>query len=277
MIPFTLNNHGKLHSVERPAVMGIINITADSFYEGSRHESVKDVLQTAEKHLHDGAFMLDLGAVSTRPGAALSNEEDELKRLLPALDAVVKEYPEALVSVDTFRSSVAKISYEHGAGMINDISGGSMDPQMFDIILKLKVTYVMMHMQGTPENMQTNPTYDSVVREVIFSLSDRAEKLRHAGHPDIILDPGFGFGKTTEHNFELLKNLDIFSMLGYPMLVGLSRKSMIWRTLKITPEQALNGSTALHTVALLKGASILRVHDVKEAMEVVTLCELLGY
>jgi dihydropteroate synthase len=256
--------------------MGIINITNDSFYEGSRQADISDVLHIAEKHLNEGASILDLGAVSTRPGATLCTEQEELIRLIPSIDAIVKEFPNAFISVDTFRSQVAKISYEHGTGMINDISGGNMDPHMFDTILNLKVPYVMMHMQGTPENMQTNPVYESIVREVVFSLSMRAEKLRQAGHPDILIDPGFGFGKTTEHNFELLKNLDVFSMLGYPLLVGLSRKSMIWRTLKITPEEALNGSTVIHTIALMKGASILRVHDVKEAVEAIEIVQLLG-
>lgn len=275
MIPFTINSHGQLFSFRKPVVMGIINLNADSFYEGSRHQGMDEILRVAGKHLREGAGIIDLGVVSTRPGATACSEEEETRQLIPALKAVLHEFPGTLVSVDTFRAGVAREAFQNGAGLINDISGGEMDPAMIPWVLQNRIPYILMHMQGTPPTMQQNPQYENVVQQVMQSLIRRAAPMRKAGHPDLILDPGFGFGKTTEHNFELLKNLDILTSLGYPVLAGLSRKSMIWRTLGTSPAEALNGTTALNIIALTRGASILRVHDVKEAAETIKLFERL--
>lgn len=268
---YTMNCGGRLISFDKALIMGIINLTPDSFYEKSRQSSELSALKQAEKMLNDGADILDLGAVSTRPGSEEISEEEELKRLLPALKSIRKSFPECIISVDTWRSEIAKAAVNEGADIINDISGGTMDANMFETIAQFKVPYILMHIQGTPQTMQQNPTYNDVVNEVIDFLAERIQKLRLLGVADIIVDPGFGFGKTPEHNFTLLKNLEQFAILDCPILVGVSRKSMITKTLNIIANDALNGTTVLNTIALMKGAKILRVHDVKEAVEAVKL------
>lgn len=255
--------------------MGILNLTPDSFYDGGSYTNEKQLLSQAEKHLKEGAKILDIGAYSSRPDAQHISEKEELERLLPGLQTITKHFSEITVSVDTFRGNVAKAAVEHGAAIINDISAYSMDENMLNIIDQLNVPYIMMHMQGTPQTMQQDPTYDNVVKEVTYFFSEKLEQLTLKGVNDIILDPGFGFGKTVEHNYDLLNNLDHFKMFGHPILVGVSRKSMICKVLKVNPEKALNGTTALNTIALLKGANILRVHDVKEAMETIKIVKQL--
>jgi dihydropteroate synthase len=268
----TLNIRGKLLKIDKPLIMAIVNVTPDSFYSGSRYQQGDELKKRFEQAITDGASIIDIGAISTRPGAAQVSESEEQKRLEPALDIAKKYFPEAILSVDTYRSAVATWAvYEYNVGIINDISAGRFDPEMFQTIARLQVPYIIMHMQGTPENMQEKPIYTDVVKEVTGFLSERVHSLRQLGVNDIIVDPGFGFGKTIDHNYQLLHHFDVFSFLGLPVLAGLSRKSMIWKTLQITPESALNGTTALHAIALSKGASILRVHDVKEAKQTVEL------
>lgn len=269
-----INCRGRLVNLSTPRVMGIVNLTPDSFFDGGKLGDMESILHLAEKYLNEGATFLDLGAVSTRPKAADVSQDEELQRLMPALEAVRTAFPEAVISVDTFRSNVAREAVQAGADIINDISGGALDEHMFDTVAALQVPYVLMHMQGTPQTMQADPVYGDVVREVLDSLIGRAYALRQRGLHDIIIDPGFGFGKTLEHNFALLRNLDQFCNTGYPILAGISRKSMVNRVLGTKPENALNGTTVLNTIALLKGVSILRVHDVKEAVEAVKLCQL---
>ncbi len=254
--------------------MGILNLTPDSFYAGGRITGVEDAIRKAGQMLEDGADILDLGAVSTRPGAPAVSEEEEKSRLIPSLKAIAQRYPEAIISVDTFRSEVAREAVTSGASLINDISGGTLDPKMFDTIAELQVPYVLMHIQGTPETMQTDPQYGDVTREVIRWLADRIYALRQQGVNDILADPGFGFGKTVTHNYTLLKELEYFAILDVPLLVGLSRKSMIYKSLNIKPEESLTGTIALNYHALMKGAKILRVHDVKEAAETIGVFEL---
>ncbi|HTA83508.1 MAG TPA: dihydropteroate synthase [Bacteroidia bacterium] len=251
--------------------MGIINITPDSFYDGGKYISTEDAIEQAEKLLLEGADIIDLGAASTRPGAELISPEDELKRLLPVLDAIVIKHPNAIISIDTFHSEVATECVRHDAAIINDISGGTLDERMIDTMAKLNVPYIIMHMQGTPQNMQVEPTYNNVVTEVYDFLAGRVDAARATGIKQIIIDPGFGFGKTVEHNYLLLRNLTKFRGLGLPILAGISRKSMINKVLKTKPENALTGTIALNTLATLQGANILRVHDVKEAKQVIKL------
>ncbi|MFN4234592.1 MAG: dihydropteroate synthase [Bacteroidia bacterium] len=270
---YTMNCGGRLISFDKALVMGIINLTPDSFYDKSRKISESEALKQAEKMLAEGADILDLGAVSTRPGSEEISEEEELKRLLPILKSIRKTFPESIISVDTWRASVAKIAIDNGANIINDISGGTMDKNMFETIAQLKVPYILMHIQGTPQTMQQNPEYNDVVNEVIDFLAKRVQALRLMGAADIIVDPGFGFGKTLEHNYTLLKRLEIYKILDCPILVGISRKSMITKFLNISTDEALNGTTVLNTIALMKGAKILRVHDVKEAVEAVKLVD----
>lgn len=255
----------------QPLVMGIINITPDSFYDGGKYEKPEDAVKQADKLLTEGADILDLGAASTKPNALLLSAEEELQRLLPALDAVVKNHPEAVISVDTFHAEVAKKAVEHGAGIINDISGGAMDKNMMEVVAALNVPYILMHMQGTPQTMQDNPSYTDVTKEVYDFLAIQVDKARKAGIKQLIIDPGFGFGKTTEHNYTLLHDLSKFKKLGLPILAGISRKSMINKVLKTKPETALTGTIAANTLALVQGANILRVHDVKEAKETVKI------
>ncbi|MEI6050658.1 MAG: dihydropteroate synthase [Bacteroidota bacterium] len=254
--------------------MGILNITPDSFYEGSRYNSDEDIIKAAVKMMEDGADIIDVGGYSSRPGATDISMEEEGTRVLKAIKLIRRELPEAVISVDTFRADVAmKAVNECGAHIINDISGGHADSRMFSVIEKLNVPYIMMHMKGNPHTMQDNPVYDDVVADILKWFGERIFRLQSAGVKDIIIDPGFGFGKTVEHNFELLRRLSDFSIAGLPLLVGISRKSMIWKTLGIKADEALNGTTALNAFALSNGADILRVHDVKEAVQTVKLFE----
>jgi dihydropteroate synthase len=255
-----------------PKVMGIINVTPDSFYKGSRYNSDSEILKAAVKMIEDGADIIDVGGYSSRPGAKDITEEEESSRVLGAIRLISREIPSAIISVDTFRADLAqKAVSECGAHIINDISGGEADSNMFPVVEKLNVPYIMMHMNGNPGTMQNNPDYDDVVADLLRWFGERIFRLRSSGVKDIILDPGFGFGKTAEHNFEMLRRLNDFSVAGLPLMVGISRKSMIWRTLSVTADNALNGTSVLNTVALLNGADILRVHDVKEAVEAVKL------
>lgn len=261
----------KLQTFGPPRIMGIINLTPDSFYDGGRYRNLKAVLQDAEEKIKQGAEILDLGAASSRPGASEISEDEEWTRLYPALKALRNEFKNVLISVDTFRSAIAIKSANEGAGMINDICGGTKDPDMFKTLATLQLPYVLMHMQGTPQTMQNQPTYSHVVNEITRFFKQRIETLNQLGFNKIILDPGFGFGKTTEHNYMLLKHLGEFYQLGYPLLAGLSRKSMINQVLGTNPVTALNGTTVLNSIALLNGASILRVHDVQEAKQAADL------
>lgn len=266
--------YGKLIDFQNPKVMGILNLTPDSFYDGGKYKSDLAYLKQVEKMLNEGADFIDMGAVSTRPGSIAVNEEAELERLLIPLDNIRKSFPDAIISIDTYQSKVAREVIAAGAHMINDISGGTLDKEMFKVIADFNVPYIMMHIQGNPSNMQENPVYENVVSDIYQFFSDQINKLAHMGITNnIILDPGFGFGKTVEHNFQLLAGLPSFSTFGFPVLVGLSRKSMINKVIKTKPENALNGTTVLHTIALLNGANILRVHDVKEAKEAINLVE----
>jgi dihydropteroate synthase len=274
---FSLNGAGWQIDLTTPVVMGILNITPDSFFDGGKFTESDTQLFQAEKMLNEGASIIDLGATSTRPGAGEVTEDEELNRVIPALQSLKKEFPQAIISVDTYRSKVAEIAIENGAHIINDISGGTIDDKMFQTIADLEVPYVLMHIKGTPKNMQNDPQYVDVVQEVKYFFKKQLRKLKNIGVTDnIILDPGFGFGKTLENNYELLKDLSSFTDMGCPILAGISRKSMINKVLNKTPDEALNGTTALNTIALLNGANILRVHDVKEAVEVVRLVEFYG-
>jgi dihydropteroate synthase len=269
--PRYINAGGNLLDLSVPKVMGIINITPDSFYKGSRYNSDSEILKAAVKMMEDGADILDVGGYSSRPGAEDISIEEESSRVLHAIKLISKELPSAIISVDTFRADLAQIAVsECGAHIINDISGGEADSNMFSVIEKLNVPYIMMHMAGNPRTMQNSPVYDDVVADILRWFGERIFRLRSLGVKDIILDPGFGFGKTAEHNFEMLR-LNDFSVAGLPLMVGISRKSMIWKTLSVTADDALNGTSVLNTVALLNGADILRVHDVKEAVEAVKL------
>jgi len=266
-----INCKGKLIDFSTPKVMGILNITPDSFYDGGKLKDEATLLGQAEKMLNEGATFLDVGGYSSRPGATDIQKTEELHRVIPAIQGILKQFPETLISVDTFRSEVAQKSIEAGAAMINDISAGILDEKMIATVAKLQVPYVMMHMRGTPQTMQTLTDYKNVTMEVLQYFSERIAVARKAGINDIIADPGFGFAKTTAQNFELLSKLELFKNLHVPFLTGLSRKGMIYKTLKSTSAEALNGTTALNSIAILKGASLLRVHDVKEAVEVIEL------
>ena len=270
--PHFINVRGRLLDLSVPKVMGIINVTPDSFYKQSRFASDDAIVMAAKKMIGEGADILDIGGYSSRPGAEKISAAEEKSRVLPAIKLVNREFPEAIISIDTFRSDIAAGAVlDCGASIINDISGGEADANMFGTIVRLRVPYIIMHMKGEPSGMQRNPVYDDVVAEILKWLGERIVKLQSMGVNDIIIDPGFGFGKTPEHNFELLRCLGDFRIAGLPVLVGLSRKSTIWKTLGITPEESLNGTTVLNTVALLHGADILRVHDVKEAVEAIRL------
>lgn len=274
--PKYINAGGRLLDLSIPKVMGIINVTPDSFYEGSRVESEKEIVETAVKMVKDGASILDVGGYSTRPYAPEVSSDEEEKRVLLAIRFILKEIPDAVISVDTFRAQIAeKAITEYGAFIINDISGGDADPEMFGVVSRLNVPYIMMHMQGMPGNMQDNPVYKDVVADILKWFGRKIAVLKDAGVKDIILDPGFGFGKTIKHNFEILQRFSDFSVAGLPLLAGISRKSMIWKTLGIKPDEALNGTSVLNAVALLGGVDILRVHDVLEAVQTVSLIEKL--
>ena len=274
--PKYINVRGRLLDLSVPRVMGIINVTPDSFYRASRFSDDKEILRAATEMIEDGASILDIGGCSTRPGAKEISPDEERIRVLKAVKLISRELPEAVISIDTFRSDIAlEAVNDCGAHIINDVSGGDADPDMFNIVQKLNVPYILMHMKGNPADMQNNPEYDDVVGEIIKFFSIRIVRLHAAGVKDIIIDPGFGFGKTTKHNFDILRRLGDFDVAGLPVLAGVSRKSLIWKTLGITPEEALNGTTVLNSVALLNGADILRVHDVKEAVQAVRLIEQL--
>lgn len=270
---YRLNVSGRLLELSTPVVMGIVNLTPDSFHLASRVSEQEAILDLVGRHLREGATILDLGAQSTRPGADLLDAETEWSRLSPALKLIRGNFPEAILSIDTFYASVAERAVAKGADIINDVSGGQLDAAMFSTIGRLKVPYVLMHMQGTPKSMQRSPEYRDVTAEVIRHLAEGIDRLRQSGVPDVIVDPGFGFGKDLSHNYTLLRNLDAFRLLDAPLLVGLSRKSMVNKVLGTTAEQALNGTTVLNTLALTGGAKILRVHDVREAVEAIRLFE----
>ncbi|MBX3253796.1 MAG: dihydropteroate synthase [Chitinophagaceae bacterium] len=267
----TLNCKGRLLSLDTPVVMGIINVTPDSFYGNSRKNEADAVLLQAEKMLKEGAAILDMGGQSTRPGSERVGAAREAERVIPAIQTILKHFPEAVISIDTYHSAVAKAAVEAGACMVNDISAGEMDEQMLDTVASLKTPYICMHMLGTPDTMQQSPQYNNVTLEVLDFLAGKIKICRSKGIYDVIADPGFGFGKTIQHNFTLLKSLELFKMLEVPVLAGLSRKSTIYKTLGLTANEALNGTTVLNTIALMNGAHILRVHDVKEAVEAVKL------
>ena len=272
--PLYINVNGRLMDLSEPQVMGILNVTPDSFYAGSRSETEKDIVQRLHQIIDEGASIIDIGGYSSRPNAEHISAEEEMNRLRNGLEIIRKHSPNAVVSVDTFRADVAKMCVEeYGVAIINDISAGQMDEEMFPTIAKLGVPYIIMHMKGTPQDMQMNPQYDHFLKEIFYYFSAKVQKLRDLGVKDIIIDPGFGFGKTLEHNYELMNHLEEFSLFELPLLVGVSRKSMIYRLLETTPEEAMNGTTALHTIALLKGANILRVHDVKEAVESIKIVQ----
>ncbi len=271
----TLNCKGRLLSLERPVVMGILNTTPDSFYDGGRHQNLDAALRQTEQMLSEGATIIDVGGMSSRPGAEQISIQEELRRVLPVTQAFAGRFPEAFISIDTVHAETAREAVEAGACMVNDISAGRLTEGMYETVAELEVPYILMHMQGRPETMQQQPQYEDVVREVLDFMIAEAGRLRAAGVKDILLDPGFGFGKTIAHNFQLLQNLHVMSILPYPVLAGISRKSMICRSLGIPPEEALNGTTALHVVALQQGARVLRVHDVAEAVQVIRLWELL--
>ena len=274
---FTLNCKGRLLVVEKPLLMGIINATPDSFFTGSRYEGTDAVLRQAGQIFKDGAVILYIGGQSTRPGSERLSPADELKRVIESIKAIHQNFPEAFISIDTYYSLVAKEAVAAGASIVNDISAGTMDERMIETVAALKVPYVLMHMQGTPQTMQQHPRYENVTKEVLDFFIRKKDELHRAGITDIIIDPGFGFGKTIDHNFELLRNLPVFKMLDCPLLLGISRKSTISKTLGITAEEALNGTTVLNTIGLMNGASVLRVHDVKEAAEAIKLFVAYGH
>jgi dihydropteroate synthase len=275
--PRYINIKGQLIDLEVPRVMGILNITPDSFYKGSRYNDEKEIIVAALRMLEEGADFLDIGGYSSRPGADDIPVEEEKRRVLNAVRCVSKEFPQAIISVDTFRAEVAREAVcDCGAHIVNDISGGDADPEMSELISELNVPYIIMHMRGNPRTMQNNPVYEDVVSEILMWFGQKTVSLMAAGVKDIIIDPGFGFGKNISHNFEILRRLGEFSIAGLPIMVGLSRKSMIWKTLDIKPGESLNGTSALNAVALLNGADILRVHDVKDAVETVKLISMVN-
>lgn len=271
MSKISLNIDGSLLDISTPIVMGIINLTADSFYDGGKIKTDQDLLTKAEKMLAEGATILDVGAYSTRPGSTDIPIKMEVENAVVGIKSIRKEFPEALISVDTFRSEVARCAIENGASIINDVSGGGLDKKMFDTVAGLKVPYIMMHMRGNPQTMSQLTQYDNLISEIIDYFNSRIKLLNNKGVSDVIIDPGFGFAKTLEQNFQLLNGLELLSILELPILCGVSRKSMIWKSLEISADEALNGTTALNNTCLMKGASILRVHDVKEAMETIKL------
>lgn len=271
-----INVNGKLLDLSTPCVMGILNVTPDSFYAGSRMQTEKEIVRRVEQISTEGGDIIDIGAYSSRPNAEDVSPEEEMERLRTGLSVIQKVNPEAIVSVDTFRADVARMCVEeYGVAIINDIAAGAMDENMFRTVAELNVPYIMMHMQGTPQDMQQHPHYDNLLKEIFLYFACKVAQLRELGVKDIILDPGFGFGKTVAHNYELLAHLEEFRIFDLPLLVGVSRKSMIYRLLETTPQEALNGTTALDTVCLMKGANILRVHDVREAVETVKIVEAL--
>ena len=267
----TINCRGNLIDLTIPKVMGILNVTPNSFYDGGKYANDKALLNQAEKMLEEGATFIDIGAYSSKPSAEFVSEAEEAERLVPVVQLILQHFPEALISVDTFRAKVAKAALDAGACIVNDIAAGGLDEQMMQTVADFQVPYIMMHMKGNPQTMQSLAQYNNITKEVLFYFSEKIAQARSFGINDLIVDPGFGFAKTTEQNFELLANLELFDRLELPILVGVSRKSMIYKTLETTAEFALNGTTVLNTIALKKGSTILRVHDVKEAVECVKL------
>lgn len=274
LIPYSIQVNGRLMDLSVPRVMGILNVTPDSFYAGSRKQTERDIAERVEQLMEEGADIIDIGAYSSRANAKDVAAEEEMERLEKGLRIIRQLAPDAVVSVDTFRASVAQRCVgEYGVAMINDISAGELDSCMFETVARLGVPYIMMHMQGTPQNMQVAPHYDNLIQDIMTYFSRKIQALRELGQKDIIVDPGFGFGKTLEHNYELMNRLERLKILELPVLVGVSRKSMVYKLLDITPDESLNGTSVLHTIALLKGASILRVHDVRACREVVRIVE----
>lgn len=269
----TINCKGQLIDLSTPKVMGILNITPNSFYDGGKFTLSENVLSHVEKMLSDGATFIDIGAYSSKPNSDFVSEEEEFKRILPVVKSILKHFPNALLSIDTFRSGIATTCIDNGAAIINDISAGNLDKKMLDVIASYNVPYIMMHMRGTPQTMQSLTNYENIVKEILFYFSEKVNKARSLGINDLIVDPGFGFAKTLEQNYEILSNLSLFKILDLPILSGVSRKSMVYKPLGLTADEALNGTTVLNTIALTKGANILRVHDVKEAVECVKLFE----
>lgn len=272
----TLNCRGRLLSLDEPVVMGILNVTPDSFFDGGRYNSTDDALRQAERMLEEGAAIIDIGGMSSRPGSELIGVEEELQRVLPPIEAVASTFPETIISIDTVRSQVARQAVEAGASIVNDISAAAFDEALYPTVAELGVPYILMHMQGSPKTMQRNPEYEDVVREVLDFIIAEVGKLRALDVKDIVIDPGFGFGKTVEHNYQLLKQMHVFALTELPILAGLSRKSMINKVLKTKAAHALNGTTALNMVALQQGAKILRVHDVRPAVETIKLWQQLN-
>ncbi len=267
----TINCKGQLIDLSTPKVMGILNVTPNSFYDGGKFKSESEFLDQTEKMVTDGATFIDIGAYSSKPNAAFVSEEEEIARIVPILNLILTHFPETLISIDTFRSKVAKLSIENGASIINDVSAGSLDEKMFEVIAQYNVPYIMMHMRGNPNTVQSLTNYENLIKDILFYFSEKVAKARSFGISDLIVDPGFGFAKTTDQNFEVLQKLELFQMLELPVVVGLSRKSMIYKTLENNASEALNGTTVLITISLIKGANILRVHDVKETVECVAL------
>jgi dihydropteroate synthase len=267
----TINCNSRLIDLNLPKVMGILNVTPNSFYDGGKHNEINSIMHQVDKMLSEGADFIDIGAYSSKPSAEFVSEEEEIKRLVPIIKELVDHFPSIVLSVDTFRANVAKVAVEHGAGIINDISAGLLDEKMLETVADLKVPYIMMHMRGNPQTMQSLTNYEDIVKEMIFYFSERIQKARSFGISDIVIDPGFGFAKTLEQNYEVLHKMELFSMLELPLLAGISRKSMIYKVLENSPQEALNGTSVLNTIALQKGAKILRVHDVKEAVECIKL------
>jgi dihydropteroate synthase len=270
-LKMTINCKGQLIDLSTPKVMGILNVTPNSFFDGGRYKNESEILSQVRKMLNEGADFIDIGAYSSKPKAEYVSEKDELKRIVPIVNLILDHFPKTVISIDTFRSEVARICIENGASIINDISAGILDEKMMGSIAKFDVPYIMMHNRGTPQTMQTMTQYDNIVKEMLFYFSEKVSLARSFGINDLILDPGFGFAKTLDQNYEVLQKLELFDMLELPLLVGVSRKSMIYNLFKCTPEEALNGTSIINTTALNKGAKILRVHDVKEAIECVTI------
>ena len=271
----TIRIRGKIIELSDPGIMGVLNVTPDSFYDGGRYTSEQLIIERVRQMITEGADFIDIGAFSSRPGADFVSENDEVKRLKPALDAIRKHFPDSILSIDTFRSGIAKFAVENfNVDMVNDIFAGNADDNMYQTVADLGVPYIIMHMKGTPQNMQKNPSYKNVTKEIFMFFSEKLSRIRNAGVNDIIIDPGFGFGKTIEHNYTILKQLDAFKIFELPVMVGLSRKSFIYKVLKTVPEESLNGTTVLNTIALVNGASILRVHDVKEAKEAIKITQM---
>jgi len=270
-LKMTINGKGQLIDLSTPKVMGILNVTPNSFFDGGKYKNESEMLSQVGKMLSEGATFIDIGAYSSKPSAEFVSEEEELQRIVPIINLILEYYPETLISIDTFRSEVAKVCIENGAAIINDVSAGNLDEKMLETVAKYNVPYIMMHMRGTPETMQKMTNYHNIVKEMLFYFSERVAQARSLGINDLIIDPGFGFAKTLEQNYEVLQKLELFEILELPLLAGVSRKSMIYKTLNSSADEALNGTTVLNTIALTKGAKILRVHDVKEAVECVIL------